>query len=88
MPSSLAFLLEEEEEQEQEEEELEEGECSKQVQEVQEEEEEEGVTLSRVADPRVPEVVEAALLGPGVSKVEEEEEGEAKEVAAEGKGVK
>ena len=73
---SLAFLQEEE------------SQCSKQVQEVQEEEEEEGVTLSRVADPRVPEVVEAALLGPGVSKVEEEEEGEAKEVAAEGKGVK
>ena len=51
---------------------------------------EEEVTLSRVADPRVPEVVEAALLGPGVSReeVEEEEEGEAKEVVAEGKGVK
>ena len=75
---SLAFLQEEE------------GQFSRQVQEVQEEEEEEGVTLSRVADPRVPEVVEAALLGPGVSReeVEEEEEGEAKEVAAEGKGVK
>ena len=43
------------------------------------------MTLSRVADPRVPEVVGAVPLGPGVSK---EEEGEAKEVAAEGKGVK
>ena len=60
----------------------EEGQCSKQVQEVQEEEEE--VTPSRVADPRVHEVAEAVLRGPGVNK-EEEEEHEDKEVGAEGK---
>ena len=70
MLCSLAFLQEEE------------SQCSKQVQEVQEEEEEE-VTLSRVADPRVPEVVGEVLLGPGVSK---EEEGEVKEVVGEVKG--
>ena len=69
MLCSLAFLQEEE------------SQCSKQVQEVQEEEEE--VTLSRVADPRVPEVVGEVLLGPGVSK---EEEGEVKEVVGEVKG--
>ena len=62
----------------------EEGQCSKQVQEVQEEEEEEEVTLSRVADPRVLEVAEAVLRGPGVNK-EEEEDHEDKEVGAEGK---
>ena len=73
MLCSLAFLQEEQEE---------ESQCSKQVQEVQEEEEEE-VTLSRVADPRVPEVVGAVLLGPGVK---EEEEGEVKEVVGEVKG--
>ena len=61
----------------------EEGQCSKQVQEVQEEEEEEEVTLSRVADPRVLEVGEAVLRGPGVNK--EEEDHEDKEVGAEGK---
>ena len=65
---SLAFLQEE-------------GQCSRQVQEVQEEKEEE-VTLSRVVDLRVPEVVVAVLLGLGVSK---EEEDEAKEVEVEDK---
>ena len=75
MLCSLASLQEEGEQEE-------EVQCSKQVQEVQEEEE---VTLSRVADPRVPEVVGAVLLDPGVSK--EEEEGEVKEVVGgEGKG--
>ena len=69
---SLAFLQEEGGQ---------EGQCSRQVQEVQEEKEEE-VTLSRVVDLRVPEVVVAVLLGLGVSK---EEEDEAKEVEGEDK---
>ena len=51
---------------------------SRQVQEVGE------VILSRVVGPRVPEVVEAVLLGPGVSK--EEEEVVVKEVVVEAKG--
>ena len=69
MPCSLELQQQEEEEG---------NPFSRQVQEVGE------VILSRVVGPRVPEVVEAVPLGPGVSK--EEEEVVVKEVVVEAKG--